>query len=236
MARAESLRYLTKICLKGYSGAPNSIFKNKALLNLINGFSVIPPPSRPPATLIKSFWATLKGCCVLFLTMAVNCYGRAWKHTYIDLTASLFAAGRQGTFCFRFMQGRSETRPGTAKASQDSGDGFGRQEPQSHSRPDCRQQPSAAARLAGAGSALVLSRHKRLSLLLFVYFIVRFFCATCKGSKGTGGFVELGCFSPGQIMLSIPFFHFFLVFFEWGMGPSRQGKETWPACQNCNYS
>lgn len=60
MARAESLRYLTKIFLKGYSGAPNSIFKNKALLNLINGFSVIPPPSRPPATLIKSFWATLK--------------------------------------------------------------------------------------------------------------------------------------------------------------------------------
>lgn len=41
MARAESLRYLTKIGLKGYSGAPNSIFKNKALLNLINGFSVI---------------------------------------------------------------------------------------------------------------------------------------------------------------------------------------------------
>jgi len=41
MARAESLRYLTKISLKGYSGAPNSIFKNKALLNLINGFSVI---------------------------------------------------------------------------------------------------------------------------------------------------------------------------------------------------
>lgn len=40
-ARAESLRYLTKINLKGYSGAPNSIFKNKALLNLINGFSVI---------------------------------------------------------------------------------------------------------------------------------------------------------------------------------------------------
>lgn len=60
MAHAESLRYLTKICLKGYSGAPSSIFKNKALLNLINGFSVIPPPSRPPATLMKSFWATLK--------------------------------------------------------------------------------------------------------------------------------------------------------------------------------
>lgn len=58
MARAESLRYFTKICLKGYSGAPNSIFKNKALLNLINGFSVILPPSRPLATLIKSFWAT----------------------------------------------------------------------------------------------------------------------------------------------------------------------------------
>lgn len=58
MARAESLRYLTKISLKGYSGAPNSIFKNKALLNLINGFSVI--FFLPPATLIKSFWATLK--------------------------------------------------------------------------------------------------------------------------------------------------------------------------------
>lgn len=60
MARAESLRYLTEICLKGYSGAPNSIFKNKALLNLINGFSVIPSPSFPLATLIKSFWLTLK--------------------------------------------------------------------------------------------------------------------------------------------------------------------------------
>lgn len=60
MARVESLRYLTKICLKGYSGAPNPIFKNKALLKLINGFSVIPLPSRPLATLIKSFWVTLK--------------------------------------------------------------------------------------------------------------------------------------------------------------------------------
>lgn len=66
MARAESLRYLTKTCLKGYSEAPNSIFKNKALLNPINGFSVIPPPSCPPATFIKSFWATLKAAMYYF--------------------------------------------------------------------------------------------------------------------------------------------------------------------------
>lgn len=30
------------------------------------------------------------------------------------------------------------------------------------------------------------------SLLLFVYFLIRVFCATCKGSKGTGGLAELG--------------------------------------------
>lgn len=58
MARAESLKYLTKISLKGYSEAPNPIFKNKALLNLINGFSVI--FFFPQQLLIKSFWAALK--------------------------------------------------------------------------------------------------------------------------------------------------------------------------------
>lgn len=51
-----------------------------------------------------------------------------------------------------------------------------------------RQQPSPAARLAGAGSCAEQAN----SLLLLVYFLIRVFCATCKGSKGTGGFVELG--------------------------------------------
>lgn len=44
---------------------------------------------------------------------------------------SAVTAGRQGTCHSRLMQRRSGTRPGTAKVSQGSGNGFGRWEHQS---------------------------------------------------------------------------------------------------------
>lgn len=135
--------------------------------------------------------------------------------TLILMPPSSLLAGRGHS---RFMQGRSGTRPGTAKASQDSGDGFGRQEPQSHSRPDCRQQPSAAARLAGAGSALALSRHKRVSLLLFVYFLIRFSVLHVKEVKGLVGLLSWGVFF--QDKLCYPFLFFIFSWYslneEWG--------------------
>lgn len=130
-------------------------------------------------------------------------------------------AGRQGTFHPRFMQGSSGTRPGTAKASQDSSNGFWQARApalrveRGHSRPDCRQQPSPAARLAGAGSALVLSR-PRVSFCLFA-FKSGFFVLRVKEAKGLVGLLSWGFF---QDELRYPFlslnFSWYSLNEEWG--------------------
>lgn len=110
---------------------------------------------------------------------------------------SAVTAGRQGTFHSKFTQGRSGTRPGTAKASQDSGDGFGRQElqPEGITWPlQARLQTTAFTSCEAGRSRFSSCAEQTKSLLLFVYFLIKVFCATCKGSKQIGGFVELGFF------------------------------------------
>lgn len=159
----------------------------------------------------------------------MNCYGRARKHTSVDLYASLFRSGCEPFPCTWAVAGIGFSRPSWrsrhVRLSLLTGRG--------HSTPGLHRE--------GQGPDLVLLKHLRTvvmvlagrspspegitwplkarlqttaftsceagrsrfrscaeqakSLLLFVYFLIRVFCATCKGSKGTGGLAELGFFS-----------------------------------------
>lgn len=168
----------------------------------------------------------------------MNCYGRAWKHTYVDLTASLFRSSckpfphtwagagigfsrpcrRSRHVRLSLLAGRGHSTPGLCREGQGPDLALPKHlrtvvmvsagkspSPEGMTWPLQARLQTAAFTSCEAGRRRFRScAEQAKSLLLFVYFLIKVFCAACKGSKETGGFVELGCFS-GQIMISVPF-------------------------------